>query len=131
MSRLPSAMSRLPGKGRREEGRGGKKEEPRTNIAQPPSELTWENAIVRFGPFNAEAAKMCPPATEFFFFPSQGPRPLPPALKGPSPTIAFSQVSSDGTWAILVLGSSFFPHLPCLFPSLLFSFSYLLPFPPD
>ena len=35
------------------QGRGGKKDEPRTNIAQGPSELTWENAIVRAGPFNA------------------------------------------------------------------------------
>ena len=59
---------------------------------------------------------MSPGDRVFFFFPRQGPRPLPPALKGPARTIAFSQVSSDGAWTILVLGSSFFPPLPCFFP---------------
>ena len=50
---------------------------------------------------------MWPPATEcFFWFTQRGPRPLPPALKGPAGTMTFFQVSSDGTWAILVLGSS-------------------------
>ena len=53
----------------------------------------------------------CVPRRPSFFLllPRRGPRPLPPALKGPARTVAVSQVSSDGAWAPVVLGSSFYP----------------------
>ena len=44
----------------------------------------------------------------FWGFTRRGTRPLLPALKGPARTMTFSQISSDGGWAIFVLGSSFF-----------------------
>ena len=102
MSRLPSAMSRLPRKERREEGRGGKKEEPRTNIAQPPSELTWENAIVGDGPFNAGGRGRGPCEGKKKNSVAGGHILAASALKGPKRTITFSQVSSEGgCWGFL------------------------------